>query len=338
MNRQLRQASVLSLSAFLASTVFATVLSAQSGSRPPVRVRNQGSETRQGSATRGQEAPWGLEGYCPVCVIEKQEWVKGSADFVTTYDSKRYAFPGQEQLDMFLQNPAKYVPALGGDCTVCMVNMRKRVAGNIRHAAIRNSRLFLFPGEEQQKEFLANPEKYENADVAFSGQCAVCRVEMNQDVAGKPEFAAFYRSVRYLFPGDEQRKTFLANPEKYAIKPPTAADNAGSGTRGGSGNRGGSESRSEEPAADANALVAYIGKSGCAGCEFGKTPLLAPNELGLAITGDDGHVYIVENAHEEFPQIYEDRFDALQLKVVGRPVKSEGKFTWIIPTSLAKAE
>ena len=135
------------------------------------------------------------------------------------YDGKIYYFPGPEQKAKFLANPVKYAPALGGDCVVCLAKMNKRMPGNIRHGVLHAGRLFIFPNEEIKKEFLASPQTYADVDLAFGGTCSVCRVEMGKEVAGKPEFSTIYRKMRYLFPGEEQRQMFLANPAKYAVKP-----------------------------------------------------------------------------------------------------------------------
>jgi YHS domain-containing protein len=147
-----------------------------------------------------------------------KKWVKGNPNIQATYDGKTYYFPGSEQKEMFLVDPAKYVPALGGDCTVCLANMRKRVPGTVRHAALANGRLFLFPGGEQKQEFFANQAKYADIDLALGGKCAVCRVEINKDVPGNPEIAEYHQGFRYLFPSEKQREMFRANPAKYAVK------------------------------------------------------------------------------------------------------------------------
>ena len=68
-----------------------------------------------GSANRGPELPVGLQGYCPVCLVEMRQWIKGDAQLAIEYDGKKYYFPGGEQAEMFEKAPLKYVPVLGGD-------------------------------------------------------------------------------------------------------------------------------------------------------------------------------------------------------------------------------
>jgi len=189
---------------------------AQSGTRNP-----QGSNARPAQPS----ANVALEGFCPVCIIDVQKWVRGIAQHQATYDGKTYYFPGQEQKQTFLNDPARYVPALGGDSTVALIDTGRRVAGSVHHAAFQDGRLFLFVDDNEKRQYLADPDKYAKADLALNGNCAVCSVDLNKQVPGKPEIAAYHQGLRYLFPSDAQRKAFLANPAGYAVKtvaPPAA--------------------------------------------------------------------------------------------------------------------
>ena len=299
-------------------------LQAQSGSRirqvpsgSQSRRTPPGSQTRQAPSedrSRTADSSLALEGYCPVCVVKMKKWVRGKPEHRAAYDGKTYYFPGAEQKAQFLADPAKYVPALGGDCTVCLANHGKRMPGNIRFASLYDQRLFLFPSDDQRQEFVAHPDKYIDVDLALDGACAVCRATMGKDVAGKPEIAAFYRGMRYLFPSSKERRMFLADPEKFAAEP---ASDAGAAN--------------EQP--DDGVLVVR-GKSGCAGCEHGVAPIGAPDTLGLVLDADDGQVYVVEDAHELYSDIYERRFDGLPLELTGTALKREGKITWIRPQKL----
>jgi len=105
-------------SSFLATFAIVAVLAtsnvavyAQSGSRGRMRAA-PGSNARRPSQNHQALA---LSGYCPVCIIEMKKWVKGDPNIHVNYDGHDYAFPGEKQRQMFLANPVKYVPALGGD-------------------------------------------------------------------------------------------------------------------------------------------------------------------------------------------------------------------------------
>lgn len=310
---QIGRRSKISAWGFVALAMFATLalathrVCAQSGSRSPTPRRPAPRQT-------AEQTRVGLEGYCPVCIIEMKKWVRGNPRLSVSYDGMKYFFPGEKQRKMFVADPAKYVPALGGDCTVCWAKMNRRVPGNIRHAAFFDRRLFLFPGEDQKSGFLASPVSFADVDLAFNGNCAVCKTEMNKDVPGKPEVTAIYRGMRYQFPSPRERDMFLANPAKYAAgeKKETAAVSLKAPSR----------------------RVTIRGQSSCAGCEHGVAPIAAPDTLGLAVTSRDGGVFVVENAHQRYPSVYERRFDGLEIEVTGRVIRRDGMVAWIQPTEL----
>ncbi len=214
----------------LAVSAFQSIATAQSGSRTrgsgtvqqgSGSVRSSGTVMRGSGSIQGSGAKSAvaMNGYCPVCILEMKKWVKGDPRYSVQLDGKVYLFPGEEQKKMFLAKPTQYAPALGGDCVVCAVDGGARTAGSVHFSVIHDGRLYLFPGEKEKAAFMANPRKYDQADLALGGMCSVCRVEMNQEVPGKPEFATIYGGKRYLFPGAEQMKMFLANPGKYVQKP-----------------------------------------------------------------------------------------------------------------------
>ncbi len=284
----------------------ALAMSATAGVTTPALAQSGSSHTARQKVA--------LQGYCPVCIIEMRKWVRGDSKHRVQYDGKTYYFPGEKQKQMFLADPAKYVPALGGDCTVCFAKMGKRVPGSIHHAAISHNRLFLFPSEDQKKAFLANPAAYADVDLALDGNCAVCLIEMNKEMPGKPEITAIYHGLRYQFPSEKQRKMFLANPRKYAVKP-TASK----------------QTSNAKPAAN---VVTVKGRSGCAGCDYGVVPIGAKDTLGLAVNTADGRVFVIEDAHKLYPDVYKNRFEGLPLKVSGKVLKRDGKITWIQPSQL----
>jgi YHS domain-containing protein len=238
----------LAIVAAMASSVFA-----QSGSRtgagsPPAVGGSASNISPAGSANRGIESPVGLQGYCPVCLAQMRQWIKGDARLSSEFDGKRYYFPGAEQAEMFEQDPLKYVPVLGGDDVVHLARTGKRVGGKLNYGMIHQGRTYFFASGENKQLFQASPESYESADLALDGECIVCRVDMKERVPGKPEFTALYNGLRYQFPGEEQQTAFSKSPARYieALSPSPGRTPAGSGTRqpsapqpsaGGSGTR-----------------------------------------------------------------------------------------------------
>lgn len=156
-----------------------------------------------------------LGGYCPVCLVKMDKLVKGDPSYSSTFDGRTYLFPGAEQKRMFDANPVAFAPVLGGDCTVCRVEMGKVVPGKPELHSVRDGKLYLFPSEKQQRMFEQNPDKYVDADLAMDGNCPVCLVKMNKVVPGKPEYVSVHDGLRYLFPGPEQKQMFDADPAAF---------------------------------------------------------------------------------------------------------------------------
>jgi YHS domain-containing protein len=170
------------------------------------------------SPDRYADADLALEGNCPVCLVKMDKVVKGEPNIAVVHDGLRYLFPGEEQKIMFESDPAQFTPALGGNCTVCRVDMDNVVAGQAEFHRVYKGRLYVFPGQAQLAAFDKDPGKYADTDLALSGNCAVCKVKMNKDVPGKAELAADYRGKRYLFPDAKTRGMFLAAPDDYATE------------------------------------------------------------------------------------------------------------------------
>ncbi len=210
------------------------------------------------------------------------------------------------------------MPALGGDCIVCYAKLGKRVPGTISHTARYDNRLFLFPGAEQQQAFLSNPKEFANVDLASNGDCVVCQVHHNKHVAGKPEFTEIKDGFRYQFVSAREQAAFRKDPAHYVgpARVPKAMESPTS------------------QRAKANDLLTVMGKTACAGCEHGVAPIQNPEELGLAVDTDDGRVVIVEQAHKLYRSAYKNRYDGEQVRVSGRVIKQQGRFTWIEPTEL----
>jgi YHS domain-containing protein len=261
----------------------------------------------------------GLNGYCPVCIVKQGKWVKGNDQHVSTYDGFSYRFPSNEVKQMFDQDPAQYVPALGGDCIVCYAKSGKRVPGDIRFASISDNRLFLFPSDNERKMFNKSPSDYIDVDLAADGKCIVCKVKAGKVVDGDQKFTAVHDGFRYLFPSDRERKIFVASSDEFidanaAMLKESTMKKAGM--------------------MKSSSMIRIQGTTVCAGCEYGVTPINAPDELGLAVKTADGKIYVIEESHTRWPQLYKDRFDGKQVSVSGKVIKTQGNISWIAPADL----
>ena len=248
------------------------------------------------AADKSKSGP-ALDGNCAVCLLNGGKLVKGSDKFTSTYDGQTYLFPSAKEQQVFDANPEQFAPVLNGDCVVCVVKGNVRMAGSTKHFTRHKGRLYLFPAAEQKSMFEAKPDEFVYADLAIGGDCSVCLAMAGKAVPGKAEFAARRDGWRYLFPSDKERQAFVKSPEKF--------------------------------------VVTMTGTTDCAACTFKVHPIGSPSELGLAVKVDDKQVLVVEEAHKLYADLYGKRFDNLTVWVVGTPIKTEGKFTWIRPTFLS---
>ena len=104
-----------------------------------------------------------LGGACTVCKVDMHKDVPGKVEHRLVHNNRLYLFPSSRQLGMFKANPNKYADAdvaLGGNCSVCKVEMGKDVKGKPAFAADYHGKHYLFPGRQQLDMFVANPGKY----------------------------------------------------------------------------------------------------------------------------------------------------------------------------------
>lgn len=106
-----------------------------------------------------------IDGYCPVTFITRGVWVRGSYQFETEFHGKSYLFVSGKEQQQFDSDPSKFLPALGGDCLVSLVDEQTNVPGSVYYAVNdEGGKLYLFAGAEQREAFLADPGKYQKAE------------------------------------------------------------------------------------------------------------------------------------------------------------------------------
>jgi YHS domain-containing protein len=159
-----------------------------------------------------------IMGYCPVTLRRDGAWVRGRYDYRIEFGDLVFLAAGPRERDALEADPAKFVPALGGDCVVTYVARDERVRGSVYHAFEYDGRLFLFADAERKAVFKASPDKYASADWAAAGLCVVTRTEEGRDVQGMAEHATWRQGKLYRFAGADQKQKFLANADKYAEK------------------------------------------------------------------------------------------------------------------------
>ena len=257
-----------------------------------------------------ESADVGMGGYCSVCAVMAKKWVAGKPEIVSVYDGIRYNFPSADEKKAFDADPAKFTPALEGDCVVCLKDADKRVAGSLKFSAAHDGRIYLFPDEGAQKKFLADPKKYATVDVANGGNCVVCAKMAKKEMPGKAEFTSVYNGQRYFFPSANERTMFDTDPASFVAK--------------------------DMKLGAAPAGISVTGKTVCAGCAYGVRPITDSDSLGIAVV-NGGTVYVIEGGEKSYPELFKARFEGLTVELKGTVKKKEGKFVWVEPTSLTRS-
>ena len=108
--------------------------------------------------------------------------------------------------------PQDLGPQLDGYCPVDLIEHERWTPGRTEFAVVHRGRTFHTSGVEQQKRFLANPERY--APV-LSGFDPVLLVEGSREVAGKTDFCLVYDGRLYAFSSRSTLAKFRESPLSY---------------------------------------------------------------------------------------------------------------------------
>lgn len=103
--------------------------------------------------------------------------------------------------------------AFDGCCPVTLKLLNKWEPGNTAFGAIHRGRTYLFTGDEQRRQFLANPDSF---SPVFAGYDPVLLLDRKQSVPGSRKFGFRYGDAFYLFSSAETRDRFQASPHTYA--------------------------------------------------------------------------------------------------------------------------
>lgn len=125
---------------------------------PKVAAKSRRAANDSGSAPKSQAM--GLDGYCPVTLVQKQAWKKGDARFGVVHRGRTYLFAGQEEKDTFFANPDDFSPALSGIDPVEFAETGEVQDGQRKHGVVYQNRVYLFSSERNLETFWQEPERY----------------------------------------------------------------------------------------------------------------------------------------------------------------------------------
>jgi len=102
----------------------------------------------------------GLDGYCPVTLVETQKWLRGDPAWGAIHRGRTYLFSSREYQQKFLADPDRYSPALSGDDPVLAIDDGQNTSGHRRHGVFFDNRIYLFSNEETLARFSQSPDRY----------------------------------------------------------------------------------------------------------------------------------------------------------------------------------
>jgi protein disulfide-isomerase len=105
--------------------------------------------------------PLGLDGYCPVTLIERHHetpadarcWVQGNPRFGVVHRGTVYLFVGPEEQKRFMADPDRYSPALSGNDPVLAFDHGRLQQGTRQFGTFYGDRIFLFTSAENLAKF-----------------------------------------------------------------------------------------------------------------------------------------------------------------------------------------
>jgi len=100
------------------------------------------------------------------CVVTFARWgnrVPGNVYHSALRKGRLFLFADEQAKETFEADPLAFETAdlaLGGDCPVCLIDMRERVPGKPEFAVVFDGMRYFFASQQHREKFLENPEKY----------------------------------------------------------------------------------------------------------------------------------------------------------------------------------
>jgi len=146
--------------------------------------------------------PLGLDGYCPVQLMERERWVRGNPKWGVRHEGRTYLFAGPEEQSRFYADPDRYAPVLCGDDVVIMIEQGQRIPGRREYGGWFQNRVYLFSSEATFQKFFSDPHRYADA-VAQARTNIAARPGNNMPVNRAP--AGAWNAPNPSAPGQQYR-------------------------------------------------------------------------------------------------------------------------------------
>jgi protein disulfide-isomerase len=102
----------------------------------------------------------GLDGFCPVRLVETQKWVPGDRRWGVIHQGRVYLFSGPNEQARFYANPDMYAPVISGNDVIVALETGQMVPGLRQHGVYYGNHIYLFSSEQSLQKFEREPERY----------------------------------------------------------------------------------------------------------------------------------------------------------------------------------
>jgi protein disulfide-isomerase len=127
----------------------------------PVNNFQPNQPVPQGAAPAQANRPTlGLDGYCPVTMVDQGKWQRGDERFGIVHRGRLYLFAGDAEKQRFWADPDRFAPMLSGNDPVEFVENGRLVPGHRRHGVFYRNQIYLFVSEASLQQFWNNPQRY----------------------------------------------------------------------------------------------------------------------------------------------------------------------------------
>jgi len=113
-----------------------------------------------------------MDGYCPVSLLEQDQWAEGNPQFGVIHLGQLYLFADQDAVTKFLADPEPYTPVLNGIDVVRFFEEKRIVQGK-RDFGVRDpehNRMFFFADEAARTHFENDYKRYTAAAISVTRQ------------------------------------------------------------------------------------------------------------------------------------------------------------------------
>ena len=122
---------------------------------------DRASQNQAAQAATGPSPPqFGLDGFCPVTLVEKKAWKFGDRRWGAVHLGITYLFSGLEEQQKFLKNPDRYSPVCRGNDIVMLLEKGQSVPGARKHGVSFAGRIYLFSSQDSLDAFTKEPRRY----------------------------------------------------------------------------------------------------------------------------------------------------------------------------------